>query len=387
MRVLTDRETQSNTLQEVRRLPESVLNAIASSGGIGRGPLTRLVARSLPKGVETSQVVEWVETILSYLIVRGDVERGAGATYFSLPPYAVGLLAHDASQARYVRLHGDARGDKRLLRRLNTLDPTARISHRQEGVRADSEDRGSDAETIAEGDEGIPEPDLTLIDRTLCLSAYVIATAVRRTGKDHGRMRVQALLPRGSCLRSPLHTRSALPPGARLEGCGRNGGRLGGVRALGRRERSRGCRYEPWQDWEHPLVRKRGRGHETEEVSRSFYHAGGGMVSELDPDGAALWLHHLNWLEGHPDSAVYHGGTLYVPNNFPLHGALARVGAGSSPASYSQTETSGAIARDRTVRPARPGGEAGREGARSLPPARRPNSRYERGRGYGGYGR
>lgn len=314
MRVLSERETWLNTLQEVRCLPEAVHSIIACSGGIGRGRLTRAVARSLPKSIETAQVIEWVETILSYLIVRGDVERGAGATYLSLPPYAIESLAEDASDARYIRLYGDVRGDRRLLKRLNPLDPTACIAHLQKGVYASAEDHGDTTDSMAEGDEGAVEPDLALIDRTLRLNTDVATTRYEEVAEimEECGYRLFCLGELATDLPS-IHG-LLCPPEHDLKDAAEIGGNWEAYVPAEEKQES-WVSTDTWHDATYPLVRKRGLGDEMAEMSRSFYHGGGGMVSELGREEAVLWLHYLNWLEGHPESAIYNGGTLYIPNN------------------------------------------------------------------------
>lgn len=312
MRVLSESEARRYVEQEVRRLPETVLNMLAQSGGVGRGRLIRSIFRSLPKSLEMEQVVEWVETILSYLIVRGDVERGAGEVYVSLPPYAVELLADDASEARYIRLHGDARGDGRVLEALCVLDPSAHISHSRSDVyTSDREER--DVERVDADD---PEPDLSLIDRVLCLDS-VAATRHEEVfeimeGCGYRLFRLDELASNLPSIHGLL-----CPPEHDLKDALEIGGDWEAY-APSKDGREAWAQVVTWHEISHSLVRKRGRRIEPGEGDRSFYHGGGGRVSELGWEEAALWLHYLNWMEVQEEFTVYKRGTLYVPNNLTL---------------------------------------------------------------------
>ena len=317
MRVLSEGEARSYTRSEVSRLPETVHNVVAGNSGIGLQRLTRVVARSLPKSVETSQVVEWVETILSHLIVRGDVgRRGAGASYLSLPPYAVMLLAEDASDTRHARLHGDARGDARLVEELRQLDPAARIEHTNNGADARIGDPGDEALGKPGHEADGFAPDLSLIDRTLCLRADVATARYDDVAEVMERCGYRLFCLREVATRLPSVHGLLCPPEHELKDVREIGGYWEAYAVSDDRQ-------EPWlpigawHDVTAQLVRKRARGDEMAELSRSFYHGGGGMVSDLGREEAVLWPHYLNWLEGRSESAVYSKGTLYLPGNLP----------------------------------------------------------------------
>ena len=318
MRVLSEAGEYSYTNSEVGCLPKTVHDIIASNGAIGLQQLTRTVARALPKSVETSSIVDWVETILSHLIVRGDVERrGTGVTYLSVPPYAVMLLAEDASGTRHFRLHGDVRGDRRLVEELCHLDPAARIEHLRTGADPRA---GEHVEKVGggepEGDEDGLGPDLALIDRTLCLKAHAMTNLYDDVAEI-----MESCGYRLFCLHEVAATLPSIhdllcPPEHELKDALEIGGYWEAYAVSDERQ-------EPWTpvgEWHEvttQLVRKRARDDEMAEMSRSFYHGGGGMVSELRREEAVLWPHYLSWLEGRPESAIYNNGTLYVPGNLP----------------------------------------------------------------------
>ncbi len=301
MRVMSPVLAKRLTEELAREVPRHVLELLASRGGAREAQIVREVARRLPSHVAVEAVADWVKQSLGYLIVRGDVERGPGGVYRCVPAYVVHGLS--VARGRALRLHGDPRAERTLLKVLSDLGPA---------VWSDGGTEVGDA-----GEE--PKPDLGALERYLMLGVPDSGAAAG-VCEAHGYPVVRL-----SRLAENLPSADGLvcPPERDLRPAeGLPSGRWDVYDPGGVSEEDEEDRWRPHEDWRadaYALVRLKEGGEETGDWGeRVFYHGGGGRVYQLARESAYLWMLYLDRLSGNPRSTLWHNGRLWAPSVMPI---------------------------------------------------------------------
>lgn len=304
MRVMSPARAKRLAEGLAREVPRHVLELLAFRGGAREAQIVREVARRLPSHVGVEAAADWVKQSLGYLIVRGDVERGPGGVYRCVPAYIV----HGLSEAggRALRLHGDPRAERTLLKVLRDL-----------GAAVES-DAGTGSEAGDADKE--PKPDLGALGRYLVLEASDSGSAAS-VCEAHGYpvfrlSRLAENLPSVDGLLCP--SERDLRPAEGLPN-GRWDVYDPGAASDEEDEETRWRSHEDWRADVYGLVRLREGNEELGEWgARIFYHGGGGRVFQLGRDSASLWMLYLDRLSGNPRTTVWHNDRLWVPSMMPF---------------------------------------------------------------------
>ena len=304
MRVLSPASARRRAEGLATEVPRHVLEILGFRGGAREAQIVREVVRRLPSHVGVEAAADWVKQSLGYLIVRGDVERGPGGVYRCVPAYVVQGLS--GAGGHVLRLHGDPRAERALLKALRDLGAVV-------------ESGAGTGHQVGHADEG-PKPDLVALERRIVLAVAdggSAASACEAHGYPVFRIsRLAEDLPNVDGLLCPAE-RDLRP----AEGLPKGGWDVYDPGALSDEEDGE----DRWRPREyrgagvHGLVRLRERGEEPgEQKGRIFYHGGGGRVFHLDHESASLWMLYLDRLSGNPRTTVWHNGRLWAPGMIPF---------------------------------------------------------------------
>ena len=273
-------------------LPQQLLNIISREGEQREMQLVSECSRWFPRNVETTEIRNWVNTILDWFLRRGDIEKGSGGRYHCIPTYAI-----ENQSCSDIWLCGDPSQDSQLHKVLRPYS----LSLKYETIFESSGEEESSPFPIGL-ERSIPTARVGVSQVLPILKQLNIAYIRSQDLEKH--------LPRIATVIVPSESEAGLPSISSE------------LWEIYDPQRTSEDRWKPdveWQKSKAKLVRwLPGRDAREERSARVFYHVGSGRVVELGSETSSLWQLHLDTAAGNPRVINWDGTMLWFPKAIPV---------------------------------------------------------------------